>query len=205
MERYSLEWIDAFKTREELEEKYDEWGSTYDKDLIEVWNYKLPSFMGDLFMKYVKNRDAKILDVGAGTGLGGEYISRNGYNNLYGIDMSKGMLDEAECKGIYRQLNRMILGEKLDFPDDHFDTTLSIGTIGHAPPESFDELIRITKPSGFIIFSLRVAFYDEPRFCDKQRSLEETGKWKLVERADPIQGLPGETDNYYYGFVYQVL
>ena len=66
MERHSLEWIDASKTREEFEERYDEWGSTYDKDLIEAWEYKLPSLMGDLLMKYVKKRNARILDAGAG-------------------------------------------------------------------------------------------------------------------------------------------
>jgi len=206
MERRSLEWIDAAKSREEFEERYNEWGSTYDRDLMEVWGYKLPAFMGDLFMKYVKNREAKILDAGAGTGLGAEYISRYGYNNLFGIDMSRGMLREAERKGIYCQLDHMILGDKLDFPDNHFDATLSVGTIGHAPPESFDELIRITKSSGFIIFSLRTTFYDEPRFHRKQQSLEEQGKWRLMERTDPLLALPNEsTDVYHYVFVYEVL
>lgn len=206
MERHSLEWIDAAKSREEFEERYDEWGSTYDNDLMAVWEYKLPTFMGDLFMKYVENRDARILDAGAGTGLGGEYISRNGYNNIFGIDMSKGMLAEAARKGIYRQLDRMILGEKLYFPDAYFDTTLSIGTIGHAPPESFDELIRITKSSGFIIFSLRTAFYDEPKFYKRQQTLEDQGKWRLVEKTTPVLALPGEApDAYHYVFVYEVL
>ena len=205
MERRSLEWIDAAKSREEFEERYDGWGSTYDKDLMGDWGYIMPAFIGDLFMKYVQNCQANILDAGAGTGLSGEYINRQGYNNLFGIDMSGGMLAEAERKGIYRGLKRMILGETLDFPDNHFDAVLSVGTIGHAPPESFDELIRVTKPSGFIVFSLRVAFYDEPRFHEKQQSLQDAGKWKLVERTDPVQGIPGETTNYYYGFVYEVL
>ena len=206
MGRHSLEWIDAAKSREEFEERYDEWGSTYDKDLKEVWGYKLPAFMGDLIVKYVKNHDARILDAGSGTGLGGEYISHNGYSNLFGIDMSRGMLAEAERKGIYRQLDRMVLGETLDFPDGHFDATLSVGTIGHAPPESFDELIRITKSSGFIIFSIRTIFYDEPRFYEKQQSLEEEGKWRLVERTEPILALPGEApDIYHHVFVYEVL
>lgn len=206
MERRSLEWIDGAESREEFEERYDEWASTYDRDLVGDWGYRLPSVIGDLFMKYVKNRDARILDAGAGTGLGGEYISHNGYNNLFGIDMSKGMLDEARCKGIYYGLDQMVLGEKLDFPDNYFDTTLSVGTIGHAPPESFDELIRITKPSGFIIFSIRTAFYDEPRFYKKLQSLEEVGKWRLVEKTDPFLALPGESvDVYHYGFVYEVL
>lgn len=206
MERFSLEWIDGAQSREEFEERYDEWGSTYDRDLIEDWDYKLPAFIGDLLMKYVKNHDARILDAGAGTGLGGEYVSHNGYNNLFGIDMSQGMLDEAEHKGIYHRLDRMVLGEKLDYPSNHFDAVLSVGTIGHAPPESFDELIRITKSSGFIVFSLRTTHDDEPQWYRKLQSLEEAGKWRLVEKTDPILGLPGETaDVYHYGLVYEVL
>ncbi|MBA7632123.1 hypothetical protein ES703_39665 [subsurface metagenome] len=207
MGRRSLEWIDAAKSREEFEERYDEWGSTYDRDLIEAWDYKLPVFIGDLLMKYVKNHDARILDAGAGTGLGGKYLHHNGYNNLFGIDMSQGMLDEAKRKGIYQKLDRMVLGEKLDYPSNYFDAILSVGTIGHAPPESFDELIRITKSSGFIVFSLRTTrYYDEPQWYRKLQSLEKTGKWRLVEKTDPIQGLPGESpDSYWYGLVYEVL
>ena len=100
----------------------------------------------------------------------------------------------------------MVLGETLDFPDSYFDAVLSVGTIGHAPPESVDELIRITRPSGFIAFSLRAAFYNEPRFYGKLGSLEEAGKWRLTEKTDPILALPGEApDVYHYGFVYEVL
>jgi len=206
MERHSLEWIDGAKSREEFEERYDEWGSTYDRDLIEAWDYKLPAFIGDLLMKYVTNHNARILDAGAGTGLGGEYINHNGYTNLFAVDMSQGMLDEAKRKGIYRSLDRMVLGEKLDYPSNHFDAVLSVGTIGHAPPESFDELIRITKSSGFIVFSLRTTHDDEPQWYRKLQSLEEAGKWRLVEKTDPILGLPGETaDVYHYGLVYEVL
>ena len=120
--------------------------------------------------------------------------------------MSKGMLDEAERKGIYQGLDRMVLGEKLEYPGSYFDAVLSVGTIGYAPPESFDELIRITKPQGRIVFSIRTTFYNEPRFYTKLKSLEEEGKWKQIERTDPFLGLPGEADDiYHYGFVYEVL
>lgn len=206
MQQHSLEWIDEAKSKGELRERYDEWASTYDKELTADWEYKLPPVIGDLFIKYTKNRDARILDAGAGTGLGGEYLSQNGYNNLFAVDMSEGMLEQARRKGIYHGLDQMVLGKKLDYPDNHFDAILSVGTIGHAPPESFDELIRITRSSGFIVFSLRTTFYDEPQFHMKLQSLAEVGKWRLIERIDPVIGLPGESpDTYYYGFAYKVL
>jgi len=205
MDRHSLEWLYQAKSREELEERYNEWASAYDKDLLGDWEYKLPAIVGDLFMKYVKDRDAMILDAGAGTGLGAQYIANNGYKNLYGIDMSDGMLEEARQKGIYQKLERMVLGEKLDFPDDHFDAILSVGTIDHVPPESFDELLRITKPSGFMVFNMRAVNY-EAQFRGKLDSLEEAGKWKLLEMTEPFLGLPGEdSERFYIGFVYRVL
>ena len=205
MDRHSLEWLYQAKSREELEERYNEWASAYDKDLLGDWEYKLPAIVGDLFMKYVKDRDAMILDAGAGTGLGAQYIANNGYKNLYGIDMSDGMLEEARRKGIYQKLGRMLLGEKLDFPDDHFDAILSVGTIDHVPPESFDELLRITKPSGFIVFNMRTVNY-EAQFRGKLDSLEEAGKWKLLEMTEPFLGLPGEdSERFYIGFVYRML
>lgn len=206
MERLSLLWTDAARSREEFEEGYDDWASAYDRDLMEDWDYKLPAFVGDLCMEYVKKRGALILDAGFSTGLGGEYLYQNGYTNLFGMDMSWGMLYEARSKEISQKLDQMVLGETLDYPDDYFDAALSVGTIGHAPLESFDELIRITKPSGFIVFSLRTTFYDEPRYCIKLEALAEAGKWMLIEKTDPILALPGESpDTYYFGIVYEVL
>ena len=57
----------------------------------------------------------------------------------------------------------MTLGEKLDFPDDKFAAIISSGTITphHAPPKSFEELIRIG-PGAPIIFSMRDDPAQEP-------------------------------------------
>ena len=205
-ERHGWEWIGEGQSKEDIEKRYDRWAESYDRDMVGHRKYWLQAFTGDLFIKYVKNRDARILDAGAGTGLSGEYISGKGYHNLYGIDISGEMLDEARRKEVYHRLDRMVLGETLDFSDNYFDAVLGVGAIGTAPAESFDELIRVTKSSGLIVFRLTTDYYDLPRFRRKILSLEETGKWKLVEKTDPIVGLPGESlDTYQYGFVYQVL
>ena len=206
MERHSLDWIVSAKTKEDSEKRYNEWASTYDGDLTGDWQYKLPAYIGDLFIKYVSNRGAKVLDVGAGTGLGAEYVNNQGYRDIHGIDMSTGMLKEAERKGIYKKLDRMVLGEKLAFSDDVFDAALSVGTIGTAPPESFDEIIRAVKSGGYIVFSLMKSYYENDGFAEKIQALEKADKWELVERAGPMLGLPGEsTDALYYGFVFKVL
>ena len=116
----------------------------------------VPALALEACRQYVPS-DARILDAGAGTGLVGKALSDAGYRNLTAIDMSPGMLEEARAKGVYRQLRRMVLGERLDFPDDNFDAVVSIGvlTLGHAPARSLDEMVRVTKPGGHVIFTLR--------------------------------------------------
>ena len=136
-------------------------------------------------------RDAKLLDAGAGTGLVGEHLVASGFRNLHAIDLSRGMLEVARHKDVYRDLRQMTLGERLAFAADTFDAVISVGvfTTGHAPAHAFDELARITKPGGFIVFSLRTELYDEGGFRETLADLEAAGRWCLAERSEPYQPL----------------
>ena len=79
-------------------------------------------------------------------------------------------------------------------------------TVGHAPANSLDELIRITRSGGHIVFSLRPDVYRDSGFKEKQDSLEEEGKWKLVESSEEFQPLPkGEPDVYHQVWIYRVV
>jgi len=86
----------------------------------------------------------------------------------------------------------MILGEHLDFSDNYFSAVVSMGvfTENHAPPESFDELIRITKPGGHIVFSVRSDTGLNKVYQEKQDALLREGKWRLVESTGEFQCLP---------------
>jgi SAM-dependent methyltransferase len=90
----------------------------------------------------------------------------------------------------------MALGEVLDFPSDHFATILCIGTFaaGHAPPSAFDELVRITRPGGHIIFTVRSDMYERGGFKEKQQELQKTSAWQLVEAVGPYVSVPGSDD-----------
>ena len=85
---------------------------------------------------------------------------------------------------------------------------ISIGvlTSGHAPPTSLDELIRVTKQGGLIVFSMRRDTYQEWGFQEKQQSLDAAGRWRLLEVTEDFQGLPkGEPEAQHRIYVYQVL
>ena len=129
-----------------------------------------------------------------------------GYRDLIAIDLSQGMLDEARNKNVYAELHQMVLGETLDFDSGLFEGVISVGvfTLGHAPASAFDELIRVTQPGGYVVFSLRTDVHEEGGFKEKQQELEAQGKWKLVEVTEPFQPLPkGEPEVFHQIWAYQ--
>lgn len=168
--------------------------------------YNLHQVIGKLFARHVPRRSARSLDAGAGSGSSGEFLKRLGYTSIYAIDISPKLLEEARGKEIYVELQQMTLGEELSFPDDYFDGVISVAVIGMAPPQSFDELIRITRGGGCIVFSIGITCYRRDGFKEKQENLEQERRWRLVERTEPLSCPPGyDVSALCYVFVYQVL
>ena len=201
-----IQWVYSSTSNQELEERYDQWAAEYDKDLAEEFEWNAPQAAVDLFVKHVP-AGAKILDAGAGTGLVGECLAQSGYQDLYAMDLSLGMLEEARGKGLYNDFRQMTLGEELGYETDSFNAVISVGVIttGHAPAHAFDELARITEPGGFVVFSLRVDLFEEGGFKEYQEGMEAAGKWKLAELSEPYYPLPkGEPDVIHRIWAYQV-
>lgn len=205
--RDRVQWIYSSKDNKELSDRYDQWAKDYDTDLDEEFGYLGPIRAVDYIIRYVP-KDATILDAGAGTGLVGELLAKQGYIDMTAMDLSLGMLEEAKKKNAYKDFHQMVMGEPLDYATDSFDAVVSIGvlTVGHAPASSFDELIRITRPGGYIVFSLRPDVYRDSGFKEKQDALVAEGKWKLTEVSEEFQSLPkGEPEVYHQVWVYQVM
>ena len=80
----------------------------------------------------------------------GEELARLGFTHVTALDMSPGMLTVANRKSVYEDLVVGELGKPLAFETGRFAGTTCIGTLtfGHAPPESLDELVRVTRPGG---------------------------------------------------------
>lgn len=202
-----LKKLHSARNKHEMAVVYDAWGRDYELETM-IEGYTMPAIMTGLIGRYVFSREAPILDVGAGTGILGEMLSVLGYRNLTAIDFSQGMLDLCRQRGIYCDLRRMLLGEKLNFRDNTFTATVVMGVFGkgHAPPDAFDELTRITKRDGFILFSIRADEYETQGFKEKQDSLERNGQWQPVEMTEPFDSLPlAESEIMNLIFVYKVL
>jgi len=206
-EQNKVQWVYSSRNNQELAERYDQWARDYDSDLKRDFEYQGPQRACELFVSYVP-KEARILDAGAGTGQVGEALVELGYADLVAMDLSQGMLEEARQKNVYRELHQMVMGEPLDFATDSFDAVVCVGTLtlGHAPASSLDELVRITRPGGYIVYTLRPDIYESHGFKEKQATLESAGKWKLIEVGEKLQSLPkGEPEVYHQVWVYQVI
>lgn len=202
-----VQWVYSSKNNSELSQRYDEWAKDYDKDLSEIFGWIAPKTASAYLAKYV-HPDSIVLDAGAGTGLVGLALAEHGFQNLTAMDLSEGMLREARDKNVYGKLDQMVLGEPLSYATDSFDAVISVGvmTLGHAGPDSFKELLRITKPQGYIVFTIRTDVYLKNGFKEKQEEMESKKLWEVVDVSEKFHPLPtGEPDVLHQVWVYRVL
>ncbi len=195
------------KTPAEAQSAYDHWAQTYEADLCAA-GYRIPAMIASVFTRFVPSDTKPLLDAGCGGGIQAEPLAELGYGPITGIDLSEGMLGVARDKAIYHDLQQQVLGEPLDFADGHFGATLCSGVItpGHAPPHSFDELIRITRPGGMIIFSLRTDAKQAPEYPAAVDRLTQTGAWAHDFSTNPFHSMPyGEPEVLHQINVYKVI
>ncbi len=193
------------ETLQEQQAAYDDWAKQYEIDLCAM-GYRIPAVMAAVAARFIPANTAPILDAGCGGGIQAEPLAMLGYGPITGIDLSEGMLEVARAKNLYQELRQMTLGEKHDFPDDNFAAIISSGTITprHAPPKSFEELIRIARPDAPIIFSMRDDPAQEPQYPEAVNGLTDAGLWQEVFVTESFQGMPyGEPDITHRVHVYE--
>lgn len=170
--------------RKTLDTLYDEWSKDYDQQLWASGNPYIAIATG-LVGRHVHDYDAKILDAGCGTGNMAQVLHQLGYRNIEGLDPSAGMLAVAQRKEVYQQLHQLYLDARVDLADDSFDAVVAAGVLthGHAPPESLDGILKLTRPGGVIIFSLSAIAYEELGFKQKIAALEESARWVKLDQS----------------------
>lgn len=194
-------------SQEEIESAYDAWANQYDADLFS-FGYRLPAVAAAVFGRFVDVEAAPILDAGCGTGLQTEPLVMAGYGPFTGFDLSNEMLAVSRRKKLHESLHKMALGGGLGFDADSFAVSFCIGTItpGHAGPDSFKDLIRVTEPGGLVIFSLRTDDGQDPAYPEAVLRHERERDWKRRFVTDGFPSLPnGEPEVISAVYVYEVL
>jgi predicted TPR repeat methyltransferase len=178
---------------DEVAELYDRWAATYDDEMAKA-GYRHPSICLALIARHLPRGAAPLLDAGAGTGLVGEWLDIIGYPHVEALDVSQGMLAVADRKGKYKVLHRLALGQPLPFSDAHFAGVVSAGvfTTGHVGAEGLEELVRITRPGGVIVLTVKTTLWDGG-FAKRIDELAVNGAIGIAEVTEPYVSMPGET------------
>lgn len=173
-----------------LQDYYDDWAEAYDTDVANE-AYAGPRAISEFYNRIREQNDntprenVKVLDAGCGTGLVGVVLKEMGYRHIDGFDLSDSMVEVAEKTNSYQELKGSIDVNKRipDYDDNEYDACLACGvfTLGHVPPESMEELIRITRQGGLIVVSTRKSYYNGTNFQEVSDQLQKDGKVKLLE------------------------
>lgn len=196
---------------ERLTAYYAEWADSYDDDVRNA-NYVGPDVIADILATlhdgYFEGtrQGIRILDAGCGTGLSGVALVRKNFKRIDGFDLSHEMVDIARATGTYERLEGGVdLNQPLSgYDTDAYDVTVSCGvfTLGHVHPRALDELIRVTRPGGFVIASTRNSYYKSSGFEEERRRIEAEGKVELALCLDDANYVAEEGAHYW---VFKVL
>ena len=189
-----LDAVYAATTGAEIARTYDAWAATYDAEMATL-GYRHPTICLALLARHLPP-GGPVLDAGAGTGLIGEWLRLAGYAPVEGVDLSPGMLAVAAAKGAYDRLEQGDLTGRLPFEDARFAGCVCSGvfTTGHVGPEGLDELLRVVRPGGVLVFSVKDRTWHDG-FAARVAALEGQGRVASLDATPSYSSMPGRPDN----------
>ncbi|MEM0947683.1 MAG: class I SAM-dependent methyltransferase [Pseudomonadota bacterium] len=169
---------------------YDDWSSSYDDEVAEA-GYITPARCAAALAAHLTPHTASILDFGCGTGLSGQALAALGFTTIDGVDLSAGMMETAEKRGVYRSL-RQIDANDLQIEHGAYAAIAAVGVIstGAAPASTLGDLMACLAPGGMIVFSFNDHALEDPSFEAAVQAELDRGRARALFR-DYDDHLPG--------------
>ena len=143
---------------------FDNMAELYDQHMVRGLKYQLPKQVADRLLAAHPDKKINVLDLGCGTGLLGVCLGRLD-GALVGVDISRGMIDQAARHNVYDRFHHTNLLDALeDTPASLYqviaalDVFIYTGSLDNAVPNA----LRILAPGGQLVFSCEAASEDGP-------------------------------------------
>jgi len=135
----------------DLQKKWDASAELIDDDPMRPFRYGMSA---RYFKEFDKN--IKIVEIGCGEGSGLVYLSKYGFKNLTGAEVSPERLERANQKlqGTAK-IDLIDTSCRLPYADNEFDVAVSLGVIEHTTDKAvfMKEISRIVKPGGYAVIN----------------------------------------------------
>jgi SAM-dependent methyltransferase len=165
-------------SNEKVIEYYNIWATNYENDL-NANIYRGPKICASFAsILLLAENQPRILDIGAGTGLVGDFLALSGFKNVDALEPSQGMVNVAKPKNIYQNfvVEPVLADRQTSIPDGAYDACVSSGALGegHIPSEGIKEFARVTKKNGLVIIVMRQEYLETVEdFKDRLEPLME--------------------------------
>lgn len=167
----NLDLAYALETVQDNRNLYAAWAKDYENDFASTMDYILPYQVAKIFVEL--GGTGPVLDVGAGTGLAGQALSKLGIHPIDALDLSDAMLEVALEKKIYRNFFTSDITQPIVTNNYSYQGIISSGTFthGHVGPNAIDNLIMVAEDGAFFALSINKNHWIEKGFAKKFESL----------------------------------
>ncbi len=163
------------ETSEQTLAHYEAWAATYDAEIGDENRYAQPERCAAALRATATGPDARILDVGCGSGLSGVALADAGWTAIDGCDLSPAMLALAAETGVYTEL---------------LEADLGVYSFGQVGADTLREVLRVVRPGGTMVVGLNDHFWDEGGVPAELDAIEADGL-ATIEFREHGDHLPG--------------
>jgi predicted TPR repeat methyltransferase len=140
--------------RHYVESLFDGYADGFEEHLVEVLNYRAPSFLVDE-LRRTQRQFGCALDLGCGTGLCGTLLKLLS-KTLHGVDLSRNMVERAAARGIYDSVAHADVTQYLATTQQSYDLVVAADVfvyVGALEPV-FAGVARVMPSGGVFCFSV---------------------------------------------------